>query len=70
MKETNKIEMLVKYYEGLAAKARLNIEVYLSNSVGIGDHSDIVSAIDEEIGKYAGAIERIEALEKVYRECR
>ena len=46
MKATDKIEMLVKYYEGLAAKARLNIEVYLSNPVGIGDHSDIVSAID------------------------
>ena len=69
MKE-RRIALLIKWYEGKAAKARMNIEVFLENSAGIGDHSDIVSAIDEEIGKYAGAIERIEALEKVYRECR
>ena len=57
-------------YTGDLAEAEANIRIYLRNSVGIGDHSDIVSAIDEEIGKYAGAVERIEALEKIYREFR
>ena len=66
----DKIEMLIRYYEGLAAKARMNVEVFLENSVGIGEHSDIAEAIDTEVGKYASAVERIEALEKIARECR
>lgn len=68
MKANNKTEMMIKWYEGKAAKARMNIEVYLENSAGIGEHSDIAGAIDIELGKYASAIERIEALEKIQRE--
>lgn len=68
MKANNKTEMMIKWYEGKAAKARMNIEVYLENSAGIGEHSDIADAIDIELGKYASAIERIEALEKIQRE--
>jgi hypothetical protein len=64
----NKIRLLTKWYEGKAAKARLNIEVYLENSAGIGEHSGIAEAIDIEVGRYASAIERIEALEKIQRE--
>ena len=66
--KANKIRLLIKWYEGKAAKARMNIEVYLENSAGIGEHSDIAEAIDMEVGKYASAIERIEALEKIQRE--
>jgi hypothetical protein len=66
--KANKIRLLIKWYEGKAAKARLNIEVYLENSAGIGEHSDIAEAIDIEVGRYASAIERIEALEKIQRE--
>lgn len=66
MKE-RRIALLIKWYEGKAAKARLNIEVFLENSTGIGEHSDIAEAIDTEVGKYASAIERIEALEKIAR---
>ena len=66
MKE-RRIALLIKWYEGKAAKARLNIEVYLENSAGIGEHSDIAEAVDIELGKYASAIERIEALEKIAR---
>ena len=66
MKE-RRIALLIKWYEGKAAKARLNIEVYLENSTGIGEHSDIAEAVDIELGKYASAIERIEALEKIAR---
>ena len=66
MKE-RRIALLIKWYEGKAAKARMNIEVFLENSTGIGEHSDIAEAVDIELGKYASAIERIEALEKIAR---
>lgn len=62
------ISLMIKWYEGNAAKARLNIETYLQHSVGIGEHSDIAEALDVELGKYASALERIEALEKIAKE--
>jgi hypothetical protein len=38
--------------------------VYMKNSVGIGEHSDIVEAIQEELDKMAMATDRIEMLER------
>ena len=40
---------------GLINKHIANVEIYLSKSVGIGEHSDILASIDKEIaeiGKY------------------
>lgn len=44
-----------KHAEGHVAKHVANVEVYLNQSVGIGEHSDIIEAIEmelEEIAKY------------------
>ena len=43
---------------------KTNIMVYMNQSVGIGEHSDIVEAIQEELDKMAAADDRIEMLEK------
>ena len=43
------------YYVGLINKHIANVEIYLSKSVGIGEHSDILASVDKEIaeiGKY------------------
>jgi hypothetical protein len=37
--------------------ARNNIEVYLHDSVGIGEHSDIMDAIEIQVRKYNDAKE-------------
>ena len=55
------LENLGLYYEGLMAKAELNISVYLENPVGIGEHSDIVEAIDCELGKWVDAKDKLSA---------
>ena len=47
-------------YEGDLASAEINIRVYLSNSVGIGEHPDIVGAIDEQIEKAAYDQEKLD----------
>ena len=39
----------IRYYEGLIAKHKQNVEVYLTYPVGIGEHPDIMAAIDGEI---------------------
>ena len=43
------IEALKKHAEGHIEKHRANVEVYLTNPAGIGEHSDIIEAMDKEI---------------------
>jgi hypothetical protein len=47
-------------------RAKTNIMVYMNNATGIGEHSDIVEAIQEELDKMAHAEDRIEMLEKYF----
>ncbi len=54
--------------EGELERAKTNILVYMEQSVGIGEHSDIVEAIQEELDKMAAAEDRIEMLEKHFSE--
>ena len=59
-------EQLVKaarmHAEGELERAKTNIMVYMNNATGIGEHSDIVEAIQEELDKMAAATDRIEML--------
>ena len=48
--------------EGSIAKARVNVEVYLHNPVGIGEHPDVLSAIQDQLDVIAEHQERIEVL--------
>jgi hypothetical protein len=63
-------EQLVKaarmHAEGELERAKTNIMVYMNNSTGIGEHSDIVEAIQEELDKMAAANDRIEMLDKYF----
>ena len=54
---------LIKHAEGNIELHRANIEVYFANPAGIGEHSDIMEAIQAELDKMAVHIDRLEALE-------
>jgi hypothetical protein len=45
-------------------KAKANVEIYLHNPVGIGEHPDVLGAIQEQLDIIAHEEERIEVLEK------
>ena len=36
----------ITYYNGLIAKHKQNVEIYLNNPVGIGEHPDVMAAIE------------------------
>ena len=55
-------EALIIKYEGEIAEANANIQVYLANPVGIGEHPDIVAAIDTQIERMAHAEEKLLAV--------
>ena len=52
----------IVYYNGLIAKHSQNVEIYLTQPVGIGEHSDVMAAIDGEIAAIAQAHEKIEII--------
>ena len=52
--------------EGELERAKTNVMVYMNNSAGIGEHSDIVEAIESELDKMAAAFDRIEMLDKYF----
>tara|TARA_B100002019_G_C21215744_1_gene571910 strand:+ start:714 stop:926 length:213 start_codon:yes stop_codon:yes gene_type:complete len=55
-----------KHAEGELERAKTNIMVYMEHSVGIGEHSDIVEAIQGELDKMAAASDRLEMLETYF----
>ena len=59
MKEVLKRALVAKY-TGELAEANANITVYLTNPAGIGEHSDIIAAINEQVEKGANAKEKLE----------
>ena len=61
------LKALRKRYEADVAAAIANIEVYNENPAGIGEHADIVSAVDCEVVKLADALDKIEALKEFFR---
>lgn len=53
--------------QGELERAKTNVLVYLNNSTGIGEHSDVVEAIQEELDKMASAHDRLEMIEKYFK---
>jgi len=49
-------------YEGEKQYHKANIEIYLSNPAGIGEHSDVLEAINIELERMVQADEKIHIL--------
>ena len=56
------LEALEIQYRGNIASARANVRVYLENPAGIGEHPDVVQAIDTQIAIIAVNQEKLEIL--------
>lgn len=56
------IEALEQQYRGNIASARANIRVYLESPAGIGEHPDVVQAIDSQIAIIAENQEKLDIL--------
>lgn len=53
-------------HEAIMEEALVNIEVY-ENSVGIGEHPDLVGAVEEQVDKYVHALEMVEGVDKILK---
>ena len=61
------IKALTAHASGEIAKHRANVEVYLTNPAGIGEHSDITDAIGVELDKIARYHDQIEVIQKYFK---
>ena len=59
------LDALRARYEAEIAEANATINIYLTNSVGIGEHPQHLEEMDKLIDKIAQAEEKIEVLEKL-----
>ena len=62
------LEALRKKYEGEIAVANANINVYVTNPVGIGEHPNLVAAVDSEVEKLSDATDKLNVLLNNYSE--
>ena len=56
------VKALKKKLEGDIERSNCNINVYLNQSVGIGEHIDIVETVEKELTKLAEAEDKLETL--------
>lgn len=62
------LEALKSKYVGDIAVGRANIEVYLSNAAGIGDHPDIIAVLEAQVQKVADGSIKLEVVRNFIHE--
>ena len=60
------LKAFAEYAKGNIAKHRANVEVYLANPAGIGEHSDIIEAIEVEVKQIAEYDDMLEMVNKYF----
>ena len=58
------ISALLAHAQGDIQKHKMNVEVYLTNPVGIGEHSNVMEAIEEELNMIAKYEDLVSVLKK------
>ena len=61
------INALIAHARGDIEKYRANVEVYLNNPAGIGENSDVMEAVEQELDKIARYHDQIEVLNKYFK---
>ena len=60
------IDAQTSYLVGGINKHKANIEVYMNNTIGIGEHSDITETIELELEKLSNYHDKLEMLVKYF----
>ena len=57
-------DALIEHAKGHIKKHSANVEIYMDKAVGVGEHPDILEAIEKELTIIAQYHDEIEVLEK------
>ena len=58
------ISALLAHAQGDIQKHKMNVEVYITSPVGIGEHSNVMEAIEEELNMIAKYEDQVSVLKK------
>ena len=58
------IKALIAHAQGDIEKHKANIEVYLTNPAGVGEHTDILESFEKELDSIAKYMDQIEVIQK------
>lgn len=58
------ISALLAHAQGDIQKHKMNVEIYLTNPTGIGEHSDIMEAIEQELNMIAKYEDQVSVIKK------
>jgi hypothetical protein len=65
---TQMIKAVKQHAKAHIEKHRVNIEIYLQNPVGVGEHSDIMDSIEKELKHMAEYEDHLEIINKYFKE--
>ena len=60
------IKALLTHAQGNIAKHKANVEIYLTNPAGIGDHPNVLEAIEQELNMIAKYQDQIDVVQKYF----
>ena len=61
------IKALLAHAQGDIAKHKANVEIYLTNPVGIGEHSNVIEAVEEELNMIAKYQDQIDVIKQYFK---
>ena len=61
------IKALIQKFEGKISTHKVNIEIMLENTVGVGKHPNITKTIEGELQKIADVYGKLMVLEKYFK---
>ena len=61
------LKALLAHATGEIEMHKANVEVYLTNPVGIGEHPDVTEAIQQELDKIARWHDQVEVIKAYFR---
>ena len=62
------IQALRAHASGHIQKHKANVEVFLANAVGVGEHPDVLDSIEKELDEMARYNDQIEMIDKYFKE--
>ena len=60
------VNNLIKHAEGQIAKHKANVEIYFTYPTGIGEHPDVMGAIETELNEISRYHEQIQVLKEYF----
>ena len=69
-KNMNKLlKAAIKHYESQKFEAEATLDIYFNNSVGIGEHSNLLEEVKKWTSKLSDADENLRTLKKLCKKC-